>query len=179
MAVWCLFLRAVNVSGTGTLRMDALRAGLEEAGFAGVGTLGASGNAVARLEAEEDAVRARAEAVTTALVGRETPVIVRSPAALEAALRRAEAEEARLEPGESLAVALLSGPVGEDAASRLHSFDGKGDRVLVCGSELLLIFKKGQGRSAITTDRLERLSGRRCTARNLNTMRRVLEKSMA
>lgn len=82
------FLRAVNVGGTGTLRMERLRRIAEALGWRDVQTLGASGNVLYgadRSRPETDAARLARDLAEA--LGRPATVIVRSRADLEAIIK--------------------------------------------------------------------------------------------
>jgi uncharacterized protein (DUF1697 family) len=78
------FLRAINVGGTGTLRMADLRALVDDLGWKDAITLGASGNVLysaGRTKPETDAKRLAAGLAE--FMGRPATVIVRTRAELE------------------------------------------------------------------------------------------------
>lgn len=172
MTRWALFLRAVNVTGTGTLKMEALRAALSEAGFSDVRTLLASGNAIVSSDRPRAEVQAEAERITTALVGKPTPVILRGAAELDAHLAALAPYEA--DPTwRSTGVALLDGLPTAEGLARLAAFDARGDLAVPAGSAIILAYQQGAGTTALTNDRLERLLGLRATGRNGNTLRKA------
>jgi uncharacterized protein (DUF1697 family) len=81
-------LRAINVGGTGTLRMERLRSLAGELGWRDAATLGASGNVLYTASTAAEAVdAARLAAALSLEMGRAATVIVRSRADLEALLR--------------------------------------------------------------------------------------------
>ncbi len=85
MAVWGAFLCGINL-GKRQMKMAELKACLEEAGFADVKTVLASGNVRLAAEGDEDAVRQRLETAIAGQFGFKVGVVLRSAAALEAML---------------------------------------------------------------------------------------------
>jgi len=80
MPVFVVFLRAVNVGGTGKLPMSELKRLCEKAGFRKVRTYIASGNVVGERDGSEAQAKAALEAELKAYAGKPVAVIVRSAA---------------------------------------------------------------------------------------------------
>lgn len=174
MPTWAFFLRAVNVSGANLVRMEDLRADLAALGFTGVSTLLASGNVVATLDASTDTARAKVEAAVAARIGRPAAALVRQADELRALLDAVAPLEARAPPGAVFAVALTSAEPDAAALARLAASDGKGDTAVPVTGGIALTCLRGQGETPYTTARLEKLLGVSITARNPNTLRKVL-----
>ncbi len=85
MAMWGAFLRGINL-GNRQMKMAELKAALEEAGFAEVKTVVASGNVRLSAEGEAAAIRARLEKAIADRFGFAVGVVLRSRAELEAML---------------------------------------------------------------------------------------------
>lgn len=85
MAMWGAFLRGINL-GHRQMKMAELKAALEEAGFAEVKTVVASGNVRLSAEGEAAAIRARLEKAIADRFGFAVGVVLRSRAELEAML---------------------------------------------------------------------------------------------
>jgi uncharacterized protein (DUF1697 family) len=85
MEVWLAFLRGINL-GKRQVKMAELRACLEEAGFAEVKTVVASGNVRFRSEGTAEAIKARLEALIEARFGFAIGVVLRSEAEMAAML---------------------------------------------------------------------------------------------
>lgn len=85
MGVWVAFLRGINL-GKRQVRMAELRACLEEAGFAAVKTVVASGNVRFEGEGAAEAIRTRLEQVIEARFGFAVGVVLRSEAEMIAML---------------------------------------------------------------------------------------------
>ena len=166
-------LRAVNVGGR-KLKMAELRACLESEGYRDVQTLLASGNVVLRSPAASiDAMGERLGELIEARFGLRSEVIVRQHADLARALSvhpfaGDEAQGARLH-----VVFLREAPEPERVAA-LDPLRSPPDRVAVIGREAYLHYPEGSGRSRLTLDWLERQLGTVGTARNVNTVARLV-----
>jgi uncharacterized protein (DUF1697 family) len=86
VTVYVALLRAVNVSGTGALPMQSLRAMGEECGFDRVRTFIASGNLLFNSEKCEAVVCDAISAKIATFFGRSVPVFVRSAADMQRAV---------------------------------------------------------------------------------------------
>ncbi|KPJ75559.1 MAG: hypothetical protein AMS19_13825 [Gemmatimonas sp. SG8_23] len=164
MSVHLAFLRAVNVGGTGKLPMAELRALCEGLGFDGVRTHIQSGNVVLKSDEGSAQVRAGLEEALERRLGKPVAVHVRTPDELADILDRNPFEGAL--PNRVL-VYLLDGPVPEG----VDGLTGPaGEEVHASAREVFVHYPEGQGRS-----KLRLPLGRDATARNLNTMRKMLE----
>jgi uncharacterized protein (DUF1697 family) len=85
MELWLAFLRGINL-GKRQVKMAELRACLEEAGFAEVKTVVASGNVRFRSAGTAEAIKARLEALIEARFGFAVGVVLRSEAEMAAML---------------------------------------------------------------------------------------------
>ncbi|MBB5205193.1 uncharacterized protein (DUF1697 family) [Inhella inkyongensis] len=166
-ATHIVFLRAVNVGGTGKLPMAELKALALELGFQNPRTYIASGNLLFESDLSAEAAGARLEARLAAYAGKPVGVLMRSPAELEALLAANPFSEGL--PNQVL-VTLLSAPPVE--ALRAHGQQDEAWQLM--GRELWVHYPSGVGRSML------RISGVEAgTARNLNTLRAVLAQCAA
>jgi uncharacterized protein (DUF1697 family) len=166
MTVFVALLRAVNVAGTGMLKMPELAALCVGLGFGRVRTYIQSGNVVFEARGSEAQVRAALEQALTAKMGKPIDVMIRTPAELEAILKGnpfPEGEPARVcvvfrheAVSEGLAQAVLT-PTGEEVRA--------GRR------ELYVHFVNGQARSKI---KYPKAMGP-ATVRNINTVGKLAE----
>lgn len=168
---WALFLRAVNVGGTGKLAMAKLRAALEAEGARDVATYIQSGNVVLEHAADDpDSLARWAEGVLTQRFRLETAVAVRDTAALDAAI--GAHPWAATGAGNQVHFAFFSGAAQADAAERLARCCTNGEEVRADARALYLYTPNGIGRSKLN-GQLDRAVGRPVTVRNLNTLRKV------
>ena len=169
MTTYVALLRAVNVGGYGKLAMTDLVSLCEGLGFQKVRTYIASGNAVFQSDLDESGVKAALEAALLGFVGSPVPVMVRDRDAIEAVWRACPFHDA---PGNRVTVTFLDDrpPLNAD-----RHVTGQNDEVIALGErEIYTYYPSGLGAS-----RLRIKAGERGTARNMNTMLRLVSMSMA
>lgn len=176
MPRYVAFLGSINVGGN-QLKMAELREALEAHGFADVGTVVASGNV---LFDHDKAADSRLEAEIAKVIadrfGIETFAAVRSKDELAAAI----AENPFAGKGEEKFVHTLfleKQPGNADFAKLEKDHEGRGNERMAAGTKALhLDYVDGVARSKLTGDFIARRLGCRGTARNLRSMKRILDK---
>lgn len=164
MATYIALLRAVNVGGTGKLPMADLRALCEKAGFTDVRTYIQSGNVVFSSALSATQALVALEAALTKRMGTRTPVMLRTPEELEAALAANPFPEA--EPSQLIIVFLQQ----EESEAVLDGWTIPGrERLALVGRELYVHYPDGQGQSRLKVPFADQGTGR-----NLNTLRALL-----
>ncbi len=88
MAVFIVFVRAVNAGGTSKLPMSELQELCKDCGFAKVTTYIQSGNVVLSSGLDRSTVRRKLESALRARMGKPVGVFVRTPAELAAIIKR-------------------------------------------------------------------------------------------
>ena len=164
MPVFVVLLRAVNVGGTGILKMDRLRRVCADQGFENVATYIQSGNVVFRSRLGEAAIKAKLERTLAQVVGKPVGVIVRAASDLAAALKRNPFLDV---PPQRVLMFFL------DEAPPAKALDGVvipgREEVELRGRELFIHFPDGQGQS-----RLKIPFAKTGTGRNLNTVQKLV-----
>jgi uncharacterized protein (DUF1697 family) len=164
------FLRGINVGGRNIVPMADLRSTLASAGLGDVRTYIQSGNVVFR-SADTDPATTIATAVRDRF-GVESPVVVRSLDDLD----RIAGTHPDLHgdvPSKWLLVFLLDRAPSADDAPDPARFGS--DRFVVDGREVYATYPGGSGRSKLTLDVIERSFGVIATARNVSTLRAVVD----
>jgi uncharacterized protein (DUF1697 family) len=165
MNAYVAVLRAVNVGGTGRLPMSDLKELCERAGFLGVRTYLASGNAVFASWMSETRVKAALESALEAYAGKPVGVLVRTAAEMAAVVAGNPFPDAS--PSGTVAI-FLDEPPPRDAAERAT---GRADEEIRLGRrEIYVHYGEGMGRS-----RLKIPAARAGTARNINTITKLAE----
>ena len=173
---YAVLLRGINVGGKNKLPMPALRSLLEDAGYEDVATYIQSGNVVLRSSLGARArLRGRVEEQIAAEFSLAIRVVVRTHAELE---RIAGANPFLAGGGEptGLHVVFLdrAPSAGSDRDARPGSLArGRVQRRRAARS--ILRYPNGSGRSKLTLDYLERRLGVTGTARNWNTLLKLVE----
>ena len=179
MTRYVALLGSINVGGN-RLAMADLRAALEAHGFANVATVVASGNVLFDHSTAADTVLEMqiAEIVKTRF-GIDTFAAVRSQAELETAL--AESPFAGIGEDKFVHVVFLEGQPDAAAFEKLAAdHAGRGVEKLAPGTRALHVdYVGGAGNSKLTGDFIVRRLGCRGTARNIRSIRRMVEKMKA
>jgi uncharacterized protein (DUF1697 family) len=168
-------LRAVNVGGTGKIRMADLLALCGDLGFADAATLLQSGNVVFVAPGAAAAVANKLAAAIEGAHGFRPEVIVRTAKEIEAAMAlNPFPREAAADPSHLL-VGFTAVKPGAEAASRLAAIKVARERLALAGRELYAWYPDGIGRSKVTNAVLERALGVPVTARNWTTVAKIAE----
>ena len=176
MARYVALLGSINVGGN-RLKMDELKAALEDHGFANVATVVASGNVLFDHPRAADAkLEGEIARVVKDRFGIATFAAVRTKAELEGAL--AESPFAGRGGDKFVHVHFLAGQPNEaQFAQLLADHEGRGPEKLAPGTRALHIdFVDGVAASKLTGAFLERRLGCKGTARNVRSILRIIEK---
>lgn len=164
MDIYIALLRAVNVGGTGKLKMDELRSLCAELGLLNVKTYIASGNIVFQSNLDPDSVKQNLEKKLQAHTGKLIPVLIRTEAELLAALEENPFKNAA--PNKTL-ITFLDEPAPSDT---LESVKNRLDEEIHIGSrELFVHYVEG-----ISNSKLKIPAAKSGTARNLNTVNKLV-----
>ena len=169
-------LRGINVGGKKKIAMAELRSLFSSLGFEDVVTYIQSGNVVfSGPDGDADEISARIEREITRVFGIDPAVLLRTPVELEK-IAEHNPYSSRTDLSKLHAVFLDRIPPTR-AAAELDPERSPGDEFTLHGREIYLHLPNGAGRSKLTIDYFERRLGVRATARNWNTLLRLLELS--
>lgn len=171
MALCVIFLRAVNVGGA-TLPMGELRDMAEELGASHVATCIASGNLICQLSGDPDSFDARLEAMIEKRFGFFREAIPRSVEQVSRALDEHPFEV--VDPKCSYVSFCRAAPAAADIAAAQRYALGE-DRWQVVAENLHIRYAHGAGRAEMPVPSILRALRIPTTARNLRTVRKVLE----
>lgn len=175
MSLVVALLRGVNVGGRARLSMGELRSTLANNGLEDVQTYLQSGNVV--LESGERSPAGLAGEIETAIAtgfGLEIRVVVRMREDLVVVTRSHPFLDAESDPTRIHVVFLKSVP-DPTSVEALDPNRSPPDQFEVKGREIYVRYPNGQGRSKLSLDYFERVLGVAGTARNWNTVTRLLE----
>ena len=169
------FIRGINVGGKKKLRMDDLRTLCETIGLAGAKTVLQSGNLVFNTtRSDRKRLAGDIEKGIRESAGIQATVILRTAAELQQAVERNPfPSEAQSDPGHLLIVLLDGKPTAAAEADLRKSYTGPETMHLI-GQELFIHYSQGIGDSKLTLTLIERTLGVAGTARNWNTVQRLL-----
>lgn len=165
MTRYIALLRAVNVGGTGALRMSDLKAICEQAGFAGVETYIASGNVVFGSGSSAAKVKSDLERRLSDHAGKPIRVLVRSASEMAAVLKANPFPSA--EAKYNYAIFLDKAPP-RDALT--HVTGQKDEQMHLGKREIYVFYGSGMGRS-----KLKIPAAKDGTGRNMNTVAKLVE----
>ncbi len=174
MTVWVAMLRGINVGGRNTLAMADLRRLVGDLGHADVATYIQSGNVV--FSSHRNDREAMSDEISDAIKGHgglSVSVVMRTSDEM-AAIARRHPHDGQFDP-KLLHVVFLAATPRPGAAAVLDPHRYAPDRWFVDGSEVYVTYPEGSARSKLTLDVFERQLGTSGTARNLNTVRKLVE----
>jgi uncharacterized protein (DUF1697 family) len=173
MATWIVLLRGINVGGANRLAMADLRQLVTALGHTEVSTFIQSGNVVLKSRrADRSAMAHEICANIETSFGLAVSAVLRTPVELRSALS-ANPFATEADPTRVLVTFLSGVPVAE-AAAKLEHDRFVPDRFELIGSELYGHYPNGAGQSKMTLDYFEKRLGVRGTARNLNTVAKLI-----
>jgi uncharacterized protein (DUF1697 family) len=171
---YAALIRGVNVGGRAKLPMPTLTSSLTGLGFEDVVTYIQSGNAIFRASGGAAKVAAAVERRILDDTGLRVTVMVRTHAQLARLVDRnpflADEQEPR-----HLHVLFLDGTPTRPAVARLDPERSPPDRFHVDGPHVYLHHPNGLGRSRLSADYFEKTLGVRATARNWNTVLKLVD----
>jgi|SRR5579863_1366670 len=176
MGVVISLLRGVNVGGHHKIKMDALRALYESLELRDPQTHIQSGNVVFRTEKRDPVLlRKRIENGIERSFGFRPDVIIRMPAELRSVLARNPFATRRgIEPNRLLVSFFASHPEPE-GRDKVLAIKADPEELFLDGRELYIYYPGGMGRSKLSWAAIEKTLKTPGTARNWNTVTKLLE----
>jgi uncharacterized protein (DUF1697 family) len=175
MATWIVLLRGVNVGGANRLAMADLRELAVTLGHTDVCTYIQSGNIVMTSpRSDRSTVAAEICAGIDTTFGLKVSAVLRTPDEMRAALA---ANPFATDDGTRVLITFLSDEPSPDDIALLERDRFLPDQFAVVDTELYGYYPNGSGRSKMTLDYFEKRLHVRGTARNLNTVAKLIELS--
>lgn len=175
MTSYAAFLRGINVGGNRRIKMADLRAALGAAGLDGAQTLLQSGNVLLESNAGIGSLTDIVETTIQEAFGFAIHVIVRTDTEMRELTESAPFSESQLSDGRMAQVAFCKDEPDEDGYKELRSLHDGPEELSLIGRELFVFYPEGSGRSKLTYKRIESYLGAPATARNWNTVTKVVE----
>jgi len=176
MPVLICMLRGVNLGAHNRVKMDALRTLCESLKLEDPRTYVQSGNVIFRTK--EKNVVALAKKIQDAIArefGFRPEVILRTAAELRQAIAASPFDRRRdVEPGKLLVTFLAAEP-GPDTRTSLAKFKDYPEEIHLKGREMYIYFPNGAGKSRLPWSSVEKLLKTTGTARNWNSVTKMLE----
>ena len=176
MARYVAFLRGINL-GKRRVKMDALRRHFTDLGLQNAQTFIASGNVIFDDAATDPAVlESSIERHLESVLGYDVQTFVRPLSRLES-LSRLDRVAAAIDEGFTPHVIFLRSPATETVEASLRDLQTPDDKFHTDGTEVFWFRRGGLSDSSIEARHLERaLDKGQNSSRNLDTVRRILEK---
>ncbi len=175
MTVYISMLRGVNVGGSSVIKSDALRSAFESLGLRDVRTLLASGNAVFRTRLKDrDALARRITQELERRFDLKIEVFVRALEEIRMLIERGPELAPQMDPSKLLVMFLAGVPDARTQAALLKQHSGP-EMIEIRGPEVYLYYPNGVGRSKLSGAVLENRLKTSGTARNWNTLRKLLD----
>ncbi|HEV8067488.1 MAG TPA: DUF1697 domain-containing protein [Planctomycetaceae bacterium] len=175
MSTFVALLRGINVGGHNAVAMSDLRDLVTDLGFAGATTLLQSGNVVFKATGKtSNALESLLEKETAKRLGVSADYIVRNAnewAKVVAA--NPFSREAREDPSHLVVVSLKTAAAEKSVNTLRASIKGR-ETIHGVGKHLYIVYPDGMGTSKLTGTVIERALGSRGTARNWNTVLKLL-----
>jgi uncharacterized protein (DUF1697 family) len=175
VTVFVSMLRAVNVGGHSRIKMDALKEAYVAIGLGNVHTLLQSGNVVFSSRLTDRA--ALAKRITQEIersFDLSVEVLIRTLDEVRAIVERGPVLSPRADLSKLLVMFLAGVPDAQGAAALVKQHKGP-EMIEVRGPEIYLYYPDGVGRSKLTTAFLENKLNVAGTARNWNTLKKLVE----
>ncbi len=172
MPVWIALLRAIGPKTHMKMSMAQFRTACAEAGLDGVRTILATGNAIIPTALPEADLRVTLESVV-ARHGLSNAVFLRQPQELAHVLRENPFSGAADQRPNHMLILFLNQPAEATVTSLTARYSGP-ERVAVSGRHVFIDYADGVGRSKLTGPVLDRWLGQPGTARNWNTIGKLV-----
>jgi uncharacterized protein (DUF1697 family) len=182
MTIYVSMLRAVNVGGTSRIKMDALQRVYESVGLADVRTLLQSGNVLFRSSlTDRPRLVKRIMQELERQLGLQIEVILRTLAEVASIVERGPVLSPRADPSKLLVMFLSSVPnaAAQAALLKWHKSKELPEMLELRGPEIYLYYPDGAGRSKLTNAVIENKLDTAGTARNWNTLVKLVETGRA
>lgn len=173
--LWICLLRSINVGGHGKIPMATLREECQHLGFRNPATYIQSGNLLFKSdESSDEVLAAKLEHRLLEQHGVPTVAIFRTLEALRAAVEENPFKDEAKEAPSKLLVSFLRTKPDAAELPDLQSFAPGGERIALRGRELFIYFPEGAGQSKLNISRIEKVLGTPSTARNWNTVQKLI-----
>ncbi len=175
MTNYVVLLRGINVGGNRRIKMADLKAALAGSGITDPTTLLQSGNVVLESNADSSALTDIVETTIATGFGFHSDAIVRTSDEFEAVYSGHPFTPDQLDEPRMSHVMFFKTPPRSKSFDELRAgYDGPEEMTLK-GRELFIYYPDGSGRSNLTGKSLEKALGVPGTARNWNTVLKILE----
>ena len=171
------FLRAINVGGGRTVKMQSLRQIFESLGFSKVTTFTASGNVIFETTTKETkTLERKIEKRLREVLGYRVPTFIRREAELVKIANYQPFRRSKLDPAVSINIIFLAHRLDQTFKQRVKELRTNTDAFQVHGREIYWWRRRKQSGSPFSTVPLEKTLNRPFTIRGANTIKKIASK---
>lgn len=176
MEIYIAILRGINVSGQKLIKMQELKAHLEEAGLENVRTYIQSGNIVFNYrKISVDKLESLIKGMIGKAFGFDVPVIVKTAKELIEIAQSNPFINKRKEDIGKLHVTLLATEPGKELLDKFSAPSGIPDEFTISGKAIYLLCPNGYGQTKLTNNFFESRLKVTATTRNWKTVLKLVE----
>src|SRR5437867_9022753 len=173
------FLRAINVGGARTVKMDLLRQFFESLDFSEVETFIASGNVVFKTRTKDSkTLERKIEKRLLKGLGYDLAVFIRTGAELIEIANYKPLRESRMDTLTACNIVFLADALDKKLTQKVQALGSGNDEFRVYGRQIYWLRRRRQG-VPFSTVPLEKALGRPFTVRACNTIERIVAKYYA
>jgi len=177
MPKYIAFLRAINVGGRNTVKMDFLRRLFESLGFSSVETFIASGNVVFETASKNaQALERKIETELREALGYEVATFIRTDTELVAIANYKPFSQSELDGAAALNIAFLADGLDDKSSQKLMTLRTDIDDFHIHEREIYWLCREKQSGSKISNALIEKAIGRKSTLRGANTIQKMAAK---
>ena len=171
------FLRAINVGGGRTVKMQSLRQVFESLGFSRVATFIASGNVVFETTTKKTrTLERKIERALKAALGYEVRTFVRGEAELAKIVNHRPFPQSKFDESWQSNIILLADNLNERLKQHVNALGTNTDAFKVHGREIYWLRRRKPNGALFSTVPLEKILGPAFTVRGANTIKRIVSK---
>jgi len=174
MTRYCALLRSVNLGPTRRLKMDELRATASAVVAADVASVVQTGNLIFDSQADAAELETRLEAAIAATFTLKTLVFVRSAAHMAALVQHNPFPQQAIDDPAHLVAMTMRKPVTEEALAAIRAANPGPEQLVARGTDLYINYPVDIGHSKLNNLLTEKRLGSLGTARNWNTVLKVV-----
>jgi uncharacterized protein (DUF1697 family) len=177
MSRFIAFLRAINVGGGRTVKMDSLRQLFESLGFSGVTTFIASGNVIFETATKNvKTLERKIERRLREALGYDVAAFIRTDAELAEIANYQPFRQSAIDAAAEFNIIFLAETLDETFKQKVLALRTDTNDFHVHGREIYWLRRKKQGESTFSTLPLEKTLGRPFTIRGAKTVKKIAVK---
>jgi uncharacterized protein (DUF1697 family) len=171
------FLRAINVGGGRTVKMQSLRQVFESLGFSSVATFIASGNVVFETTMKETkALERKIERALKAALGYEVRTFLRGKDELAKIATHRPFPQSKFDDTWQTNIIFLAENLNQEAKQNVKALRTNTDAFEVHGQEIYWLRRRRRNGRLFSTVPVEKILGRAFTVRGAHTIKRIASK---